>query len=73
MLTMYLLFAGLETVIYAGVALAANAIAYFGVGQIPFKLQFALYASPLGCVAAVIPFWASRFVRQASSLDRASA
>jgi hypothetical protein len=63
MLTMYLLFAGLGTVIYAGVALAASAMADFGVGHIPLKLQFAFYASLLGCVAAVIPFWASRFVR----------
>ena len=63
MLTMYLLFAGLGTVIYAGVALAASAIAGFGDSHISVKLQFVFFASLLALVAAVIPIWANRFVR----------
>jgi hypothetical protein len=69
-----MLFAGLGTLIYAGVALAATAIADFNGAHVPFGLHFALFASLLVFLAAVILFCANRFLKaHASSVDRVSA
>lgn len=73
-MTLYLLFAGLGTLIYAGVALAATAIADFSGAHVPFGLRFAFFASLLVLQAAVIVSYANRFPpAHASSVDRVSA
>ena len=73
-MTLYLLFAGLGILIYAGVALAATAIADFSSAHVPFALQFMFFASLLALLAAVSLFCANRFLRaHASTVDRVSA
>ena len=73
-MTLYLLFAGPGILIYAGVALAATAIADFSGAHVPFGLQFAFFASMLVLLAAVILFYVDPFLRvHASTVDRVSA
>ena len=53
-MTLYLSFAGLGTLTYTGVALAATAIADASGAHVPFGLQFPFFASTLGLLGAVV-------------------
>jgi hypothetical protein len=72
-MTLFILLEGLAVLIYAGATLAKTAIAGFSGAHIAFAFQSEYVASLSVFLAAVIVFYANRFVRERSSrIDRAS-
>ena len=71
-MTLYMLFAGLGILIYAGVALAEAAVSGLRSAHIAFGLQFAFLASLSLLLAVDIFFNANLLLRKHSRVDRAS-